>query len=108
VPEQTPQELSREQIRTFRRVLASALAELRSQEVRTSFAAVSLEELVDRQIAELEQDTDPLYPSRLSAVRKLRRELAETVEAVKAQPPEAFRTRDSRSDANTPPEGDGK
>lgn len=67
---------------------------------------MSIEELVDRQIADLEEDVDPLYPSRLAMVRKLRREVAETVEAVKAQPPEAFRTRDSNSDANTPPEGD--
>lgn len=100
----TPDELSREKIREFRRTLASALAELRSKEVRDTFAAVTLEELVDQQIEQLEASTDPYYPSRLEQVQRLLRDVRETVAAVKAQPPEAFRTQDSSSAVNTPPE----
>lgn len=102
----TPRTSAREQLRDFRRVVADAVGELRSAEVRDTYAALSLEELVDQNIERLEGSGDPTSPSRLERVRKLRDELAAKIDAMKETPPEFFRRADVDGDVNTPPEGE--
>jgi (p)ppGpp synthase/HD superfamily hydrolase len=104
--ERTPQEQSREQLREFRRIVADAVGELRSQEIRNSFASLSLEELADQHVARLAEDSNQLRPSRLRRLRKVRDELANTLQAMKDTPPESFRRSDPQDDANTPPDDD--
>lgn len=104
--ERTESEVSRDQIRTFRRIVAAAVAEVRSQAIRTSYASLSLEELIDQHIELLEGTSDPLRRSRKSRVQKVYDDLSNNIEAIKNTPPSRFRRRDPASDANTPPDPD--
>lgn len=104
--EQTPRSSSREQLREFRRVVANAVAEVRSQEIKNAFAALSLEELIDQHIARLEGAEDAINPSRVERIRKVKEELTANIEAMKNTPPESFRRHDPQGDVNTPPEGE--
>lgn len=104
MPESTPQSSAKEQLREFRRVVANAVAELRSKEVRDTYAALSLEELMDQHVARMEETTDPINPSRLQRLRRVRDELVAKIEAMKATPPDNFRRHNSSSDVNTDPE----
>lgn len=104
--EQTPRVRAREQEREFRRIVANAVGELRSQEVRDTYASLSLEELIDQHIERLEGAEDALNPSRLQRIRRVREELSNSIEAMKATPPDNFRRHDPEGDANTAPEAD--
>lgn len=104
--ERTESEVSREQIRTFRRIVAAAVAEVRSQEIRDTYASLSLEELIDQHIELLEGTSDPLRRSRKARVQKVYDDLANNIEAIRATPPERFRRHDPEADANTPPDPD--
>jgi len=106
VPEEnTPSSQAREQLREFRRIVANAVAELRSREVKDTYTSLSLEELVDQHIGRLEGN-DGLNPSRLQRVRRVQQELADSIEAMKATPPSYFRRHDPDSDVNTAPESE--
>lgn len=106
MPESTPRSASRTQLREFRRVVANAVGELRSKEVRDTYAALSIEELMDQHIARLETTTDPINPSRLQRLRRVRADLVANIEAMKATPPDLFRRHDNASDVNTAPESE--
>jgi hypothetical protein len=101
--ESTPRSRAREQQREFRRIIANAVGELRSNEIRDSYAALSLEELIDQQIDRLEGTNDTLNPSRLQRIQRIRQELADNIEAMKATPPSSFRRHDPDGDVNTAP-----
>ena len=102
--DRTPSQSRREQLREFRRIVAAAVGELRSQEVRNTFASISLEELADRHIERLEASDNPLHPSRLERLRRVRDDLTNTIEEMKNTPPELFRRHDPDNDANTSPD----
>jgi len=102
--ERTPNQASREQLREFRRIVAAAVGEIRSQEVRNTFASLSLEELADQHIERLNDSSDPMHPSRLDRLRTIRDDMANSIQQMKDTPPEAFRRHDSDNDANTSPE----
>lgn len=103
--ERTTGDARREQLREFRRIVAEAVGELKSEELRNSFAALSLEELIDDAIKQLD-DTgdDPTNPTRLQRIRKIRDDLVNNIEAMKETPPEVFRAPDPDVDVNTDPE----
>lgn len=105
--ERTPAAQSREQIREFRRIVASAVGELRSSQVRDAYAAVSIEELMDQHIARLEDSDDPIHPSRKQRIDKVHDDLTNNIEALKATDPSEFRRRDPDTDANTDPDAEG-
>lgn len=102
--EETPRSRAREQQREFRRIVANAVGELRSQEVKDSYASLSLEELIDQQIDRLEGTEDGSNPSRLARIRRVKQELTDNIEAMKATPPSDFRRHDPDGDVNTAPE----
>lgn len=103
--ERTPGDARREQLREFRRVVAAAVGELRSEELRNAFSALSLEELVDEAVRRLDDSaTDPINPSRLQRIRKVRDDLVNNIAAMKETPPEYFRSPDPERDVNTDPE----
>ncbi len=95
---------NRERLREFRRIVANAVGELRSQEVRDSYAALSIEELMDQHIERLEGTNDPNQPSRIQRLRNVRDALTDNIEAMKETPPAAFRRPDPDNDVNTEPE----
>lgn len=103
--ERTEARQAREQLREFRRIVAAAVGELRSQEVRDSFVSLSLEELADLHVERLQESDDPSQPSRLDRIRKIRDDLTNNIEAMKDTAPERFRAHDPDSDVNTSPEG---
>lgn len=103
--EQDTEATSRETQREFRRVLAQALSDVRSAESRSSYAAVTLVELVDEQIDVLAESTDPWQVPRLTRVKNLRRELTDAIAKIKDTDPAVFREPEPSTDANTPVEG---
>lgn len=104
--ERTPSDQSREQLREFRRVTAAAVAEIRSQQVRQTYASLSIEELMDQHIDRLEGTTDPIHPSRKTRLQKVYDEFTNNIQAMKAAPPDRFRRHDPDGDVNTPREGE--
>lgn len=103
--ERTPREQSREQLREFRRIVASAVGELRSNQIRDAYAALSIEELMDQHIARLQDSDDPINPSRKQRVERVYTQLVDNIDAMKEVDPSRFRRPDPDNDANTEPGG---
>jgi len=100
---------TREQQREFRRIIANAVGELRSQEVRDTYASIGLEELIDQQLDRLEGSSssgnvDPVNPARLARIAKIKQDLDDNIAAMKATSPDEFRPHDPDNDANTAPD----
>lgn len=104
--ESTPSSQAQEQLREFRRIVANAVGELRSNQVRDTFSAITLEELMDQHIELLQGTSDPVRPSRLQRVKRVKQELDDSIEAMKGTPVEAFRRHDPETDVNTSPTTD--
>lgn len=75
--------------------MAATIGELRSAEVRDSYASISLEELVDQQIEALTGEGTPSHPTRLQRITKVKDDLLNSLDGIKATPPSAFRRRSS-------------
>lgn len=101
----TPTQRARDQQREFRRVIAAAIGEVRSNEVRNAFASISLEELADTHVERLEESADPVHPSRLDRLRAIKQNMEDSIEEMKATPASSFRRSDPDNDANTAPDG---
>jgi hypothetical protein len=95
------------EIRRFREVTAAVVGELRAAELRSTFAALSLEELVDQHISELEAgaSTDPIKPARADRLKKVYDDFIGSLAAMKALPAETFVHRASSDNTSTPVEG---
>lgn len=102
MPDQNPRTSARDQLREYRRIVASAVAELRSAEQRNSLMAFTLETAVDQQIELLTGTADPNRRSRLQRVDKVKDDLLSNLQAIRNTPPEWFRRADTDGDANTP------
>lgn len=100
--ETTPNETSRNRAREFRRVVANVVGELRSQESRNSFAAVTLLELAARHADRLDTG-DPMRPSRKHRLKTVYDQYKASIAAIKETPVEMFRSHDPATDANTEP-----
>lgn len=86
----------------FRRITANVLAELRSQEIRDSYAAVTMTEVIDQALQGLVGDGKKL--GRKQKLTKVRDEFYGAIDAIKNTPPSTFRFPDPEQDVNTPPE----
>ncbi len=91
---------TRRQLRDFRRVVASVVGELRSQEVRDTYASVTMAEVIDAHLKFLAGPALPL--SRRERLVKTYDEFLKNVDAIKATEPSAFRLPDPKNDVNTP------
>ena len=100
--QELPTETSRSQLREFRRVVADVVGELRSQEIRDSYAAVTLVELMDRHVVRLVEGS-AAKPSRLARIEALYVAYKNSIEGIKATSPSVFRAHDPNSDVNTAP-----
>ena len=97
--EKQPDESARSQLREFRRVLANVVSELRSSAVRDTYAAITLNEVVDQHLKELVGEGR--VPSRMQRLKTTYEEFKSSIEAIKATPPSAFRLHDPKNDVNT-------
>lgn len=90
-------------LREFRRVTANVVGELRSQEIRDTYAAMTLTEVLDQHLKELVGDGR--VPSRKTRLKKMHDEFNANIQAIKDTPPSSFRTPDPAQDVNTAPDG---
>lgn len=100
--ETTPSESSRNKAREFREVVANVVGELRSAEIRKSFASVTLLELAAKHADRLDKG-DAVRPSRLARIEALYKRYKDSIEEIKATPVDMFRSHDPATDANTEP-----
>lgn len=100
------EQAAREQLREFRRVVANVVAELRSQEVRDTYAALTFTEILDQHLLQLVGDGR--VPCRRQRLKTMYEEFNASIEKIKATPPSAFRQHDPKSDVNTKPEASTK
>jgi hypothetical protein len=99
--EQTPDQLARNQLREYRQVVADVIGELRAQEVRDTYAAITLVELAAQHVKNLSNPAGK--PGRLERITKIRDAYLSKIEGLKNTPAQAFRTPDPSSDVNTAP-----
>lgn len=97
----SPEETSRNQLREFRVVVSDVVGELRSQEVRNTYASLTLMELADQHLKFLSSTEG--RPGRLERITALRDAYLSKIEGMKSTPPENFRTPDPVNDVNTAP-----
>ncbi len=90
-------------VQRFREVVAAAVGELRSAEIRKTFVALSIEELVDQHISEMEAGAslDPMKPSRMDRLTQVYTDLVGNIAAMKALPPESFAPSDNNGAATS-------
>lgn len=89
----------RQKLREFRRVVGNAVVELKSEEIRDTYAAITLSEVVDQQLERL--TGNGRLPSQKQRLTKVYEELKASIDAIKATPPSAFRQHDPKNDVNT-------
>jgi hypothetical protein len=99
---QSPEDRSRDQLITFYRILGNVIGELRSQEIRDTYAAITLDEVIQQQLAFLVDGT-PTRISRKQHLQQMYDEFKANLQAIKDTPPSAFRQTDEKDDVNTPP-----
>lgn len=101
----TEEEQARESIRRFRQIVGDSVTFVRSREVNESFASLTLEELVDQQIGLIEDGRPSAgRPSILARIDRIKEDLTNNIEDIKAIDPDLFRSPDERTDVNTPRE----
>lgn len=100
--QRTSEQEARDARRRFRTVVADVVGALRSQEINRSFASISLEEVIDRQIERIEGAETETKPNRLTRVNRIKAEFDGVIDAIKETDPDLFRPADPDDDANTP------
>ncbi len=93
---------ARAKIREFYRIAGNVVGELRSQEIRDTYAAITIEEVLGQQL-EFLVDGSPTRVSRKKRLTDMYEEFKKNLDAIKATPPSAFRQADPKNDAVTPP-----
>ncbi len=103
--ERTAEQQARETTRNYRGVVASVVGALRSAEANKSFASFSLEEAIDQAIDRIEGAQEGrLKPNRVAQVAKIREDLTNAIEGMRASDPDSFRPASETTDVNTAPE----
>ncbi len=93
-------ERARNQANEFREIVGNVVAEIRSQEMRDTYASITLTEVINQQLAMLSGTSR--IPSRKQRLKKAYDAFNNSLEAIKKTSPEAFRTPDPKEDVNTP------
>lgn len=101
--EQSSDDGTRQQLRAFRSIVADVVTELRSQEVRDTYAALTLSELLDQHLTKLVGDGKT--PSRKQRLQTMFDAYNANIDAIKATSPALFRQHDPERDVNTAPDG---
>lgn len=97
---------AREQLQVYWETVGDAIDALRAAEIRDTYAAISLEELVQRHTERLSASTDPSRLDALARVKRVQKRLTDRIAAMKEIPPSHFRRRIKDDEVLTPPGGD--
>lgn len=100
--ERTASEANRETLQRYREVVADTVGFVRSREMTRSYTSVTLEELIDRRIERIEAPQTDSRPGDLARLDRIKNDFEAVIEGIKQTPPDAFRTPDPDTDANTP------
>jgi hypothetical protein len=98
--EEKKQELSFE----LRRSLNNAYAFVEGQKSAQSFAALTIEDLLDQQIESIEGKDTQARPNQLNRIMKTVNDVVAAAEKIKSMPDDAFNEHDEKLDVNTPPD----
>jgi hypothetical protein len=90
----------------FRESLSNAYTALQSERVIQSFSAFTFEEALDAQIERIEGAGTQLRPNELDRVDRILSQVVESVEQIKALPPESFVKPSGTDDVNAPEDPD--
>lgn len=99
-PDDQRSEENAQAIDDLRRKIADGFAFVRSREVATSVAAVTMEESIAQAIIDIEDDRSDIRPGRLSRIRELKESVLGAVDQALQMPADAFEHPDQGS-ANT-------
>jgi hypothetical protein len=92
--ENTEEQRRESQLDSFRRMVADVVGELRSEEIRSTYAAITLSEVVDQQLKALQGDGR--IPGRKQRLQREHDRFMAGIDALLETSPEAFRVRDAR------------
>lgn len=84
----------------IRRKIANGFSFVRSREVATSVAAVTMEECIAQAIVDIEDDRSDIRPGRLNKIKALKESVLGAIDQALRMPPDAF-THDDQGSANT-------
>lgn len=91
-----------DQTSRLRRIVSDAYAFIRGRETTSSFAAITFEDLAQKQLERLSGAGTASRPNELTRIRNIEAELINVAEQIKQTPPEAFLPPDEEKDVNTP------
>lgn len=95
-------------VNQVRRDLADGFAFVRGRETNTGLAAMTLEEMISREIQAIEGDESDIRPGRISEIQQIKQKVDAAVEQALAMPADAFDLRESQgTPANTHEDGTG-
>lgn len=95
----TASDTARQKLREFRRIVGNVIAELKSQEIRDTYASITLTEVIDQHLKDLVGNGR--VPSRKQRLTRVYEEFKANIQAIKDTDPAAFRQPDPKSDVNT-------
>jgi hypothetical protein len=87
----------------LRQSISNAYAFVRGQEVADSFLAITFEEVLDQQIARIEDPGTDIRPNVLDRITKIKENILSAIETIKQQPDDFFKRHDSSEDAVSDP-----
>jgi len=93
-------EESKSAIDDIRRKIADGFSFVRSREVATSVAAVTMEECIAQAIIDIEEDRSDIRPGRLNKIKALKESVLGAIDQALQMSPDAFKHEDQGS-ANT-------
>jgi hypothetical protein len=95
-------------VNQIRRDLAEGFAFVRGRETTDGVAAMTLEEMISREIQAIENDESDMRLGRISEIRQIKQKVGAAVEQALAMPPETFDLSESQTNpANTRTDGSG-
>ncbi len=97
----TAQDAAQSTLQQYREVTAAVVGFVRGQEITRAYTSLSLEELVDRRIARIEEPQDGGRPGALARLQSIKTNFENAIEGIRATPADAFRSPDPSADANT-------
>ena len=99
-------ESASETIDRIRAVMAAGFAFVRGQEVTSSIAVMSFEEMLQEAIRDISEDESPIRLGKLATIRQLRNDITVVVDEALRLPDDAFATTAGSGAANTREEED--
>ena len=91
----------------IRRELAEGFAAVRAKETTIGISAMSLAEIIARDIRQITEEQSDIRPSKLGEVERIRQRVIAAVDQALALPGSAFEITEENAAANTDEDGEG-